>query len=73
MDSTVLILLLVLAAGSGIGAALMILRRDRLRAEAAARESPFAVSTEGMSLCPTCGFGNHGGDRTCASCGAPLP
>ena len=35
-------------------------------------ESQFAVSTEGMKVCPKCGMGNLWTDRTCMSCRAPL-
>ena len=35
-------------------------------------ESQFAVSTEGMKVCPKCGMGNLWTDRTCMSCQAPL-
>lgn len=35
-------------------------------------DSQFAVSTEGMKVCPKCGMGNLWTDRTCMSCQAPL-
>lgn len=35
-------------------------------------DSEFAVSTEGMKVCPKCGMGNLWTDRTCMSCRAPL-
>jgi hypothetical protein len=35
-------------------------------------ESPFAVSTEGMKVCPKCGMGNLWMERDCSACGATL-
>lgn len=73
MDQTTQLLALIAAAAIGIVATLAILRRQRHEAEAAGQESRFAVSTEGMSRCPACGFGNLVTDATCASCGKALP
>jgi hypothetical protein len=73
MDQTTQLLVLIAAAAVGIVATLAILRRDRQRTEEAGRESPFAVSTEGMKRCPSCGVGNLVTDATCSSCGRPLP
>ncbi len=73
MDQTSQLLLLILAAAIGMVATIVILRRNRLRDANAARENPYAVSTEGMKRCPRCGFGNLVADATCASCGGLLP
>lgn len=73
MDQTTQILALVLVAAVGIAAAVVILRRDRVKAEEATRETPYAVATEGMKRCPSCGMGNLVGDATCSSCGKRLP
>jgi uncharacterized membrane protein len=73
MDQTTQLLALIVAAAVGLLATLGILARDRKRAEEAGRESPFAVSTEGMKRCPSCGVGNLVTDATCSSCGKPLP
>jgi len=70
MDDT-LLLALVVAAGVGIIATLVMLRRQRL--ESSPPESPFAASTEGEKRCPHCGMGNLWTDRTCVSCGKRLP
>ncbi len=70
MDQTIL-LALVAAAVIGMIAVLLILRRERIAAEPPA-ESPFAVSTEGMKVCPKCGRGNLWTDDTCLYCGAKL-
>jgi hypothetical protein len=72
MDQTTLLFVLIIAAAAGIVATLAILRRQRHTTEAA-RESPFAASTEGMKRCPNCGGGNLVSDRTCNSCGKRLP
>ena len=46
------------AAALGIVGTIGILRKQRRALEAARRESPFAVATEGMKRCPSCGMGN---------------
>ncbi|MDF2734065.1 MAG: hypothetical protein K0S97_688 [Chloroflexota bacterium] len=73
MDQTTQILALVLIAALGIVAVLMILRRDRVAPEEPPAESPFAVATEGMKRCPSCGMGNLVTDDNCSSCGTRLP
>ncbi len=73
MDTDSGLLLLVGAAAVGIVGTIGILRRERLQTEAAGRESPFAVSTEGMKRCPSCGTGNLVTDATCSTCGKTLP
>lgn len=73
MDQTTQLLALIGAAAIGIVATLAILRRQRHEVESASRANRFAVSTEGMSRCPECGFGNLVTDVTCASCGKRLP
>lgn len=70
MDET-LLLGLIVAAGIGIIATLLMLRRQRV--EATPRDNPFAVSTEGEKRCPSCGMGNLWTDRNCISCGKRLP
>jgi uncharacterized protein (DUF983 family) len=64
-------LALIVAAGIGILAMLVILRRQRR--EATMAHSPFAVSTEGEKRCPHCGMGNLWTDTRCVSCGRRLP
>ncbi len=72
MDST-LLLVLAIAAVVAVVAVLLIRRRERADDEAAIpAESPFAVSTEGMKICPKCGMGNLWTDRNCISCGSAL-
>jgi uncharacterized paraquat-inducible protein A len=72
MDQLLLVLL-VLAAALAIAA--VLLSRARRRAEMAALgppESQFAVSTEGMKVCPKCGMGNMWTERRCSACGTSL-
>jgi hypothetical protein len=54
---------------------LSLLRRERHEAEATVGdvEGHFAVATEGMKRCPSCGMGNLVTDATCVSCGKRLP
>lgn len=72
MDQTTQILALVLIAALGIAAVVTILRRDRVATEERTRESPYAVATEGMKRCPSCGMGNLVTDDNCSSCGRRL-
>jgi hypothetical protein len=72
MDSTTLLAAMVGAAILGLLATIVIVRRSAAAAAAAAQES-FAVSTEGMTRCPSCGMGNLVTDSTCSSCGKRLP
>ena len=73
MDQTTQILALVLVAALGIVAVVTILRRDRVATEETTRESTYAVATEGMKRCPSCGMGNLVTDDNCSSCGRRLP
>jgi hypothetical protein len=72
MDQTTQLFALVISAVVGLLAVLAILRRERHAGEDASRESPFAVSSEGMKRCPSCGTGNLVTDANCASCGKRL-
>jgi hypothetical protein len=73
LDQSTQILALVLVAALGIAAVVLILRRDRVTTEEATHETPFAVATEGMKRCPSCGMGNLVTDDTCSNCGKRLP
>lgn len=73
MELSTQILALIIVAVIGIVAVVAILRRERHEDEDATRESPYAISTEGMKRCPQCGFGNLVTDSTCSSCGKQLP
>ena len=74
MDDLTL-LVLIGAAVLGLLAVLSLLRRERHEAEATAGdvEGHFAVATEGMKRCPSCGMGNLVTDATCVSCRKRLP
>lgn len=61
------------AAVIGLAAALILMKRDEQVEAAADVEGAFAVSTEGMKRCASCGLGNLVSDSTCASCGSRLP
>ena len=49
-----------------------ILVRPRSPAGNVAVESPFAVSSEGMKVCPKCGMGNLWTESRCITCGMAL-
>jgi hypothetical protein len=70
MEPTVLYLI----AGTAAGLLAILALRSMLSRPAhdPGNDSPFAVSTEGMKICPKCGMGNMWTDRTCISCRAPL-
>ena len=54
-------------------AAVLIVIRERSEIPPEPGDSPYAVSTEGMTRCPSCGMGSLVTDATCSSCGKPLP
>jgi hypothetical protein len=72
VDQTAQILPLIGVAALGMLAAVTILRRDRV-ADQAPPDTPFAMSTEGMKRCPSCGTGDLVTDATCSNCGRRLP
>jgi hypothetical protein len=64
---------LVLAIVVAMVALARILVRPRSPASEPTAESPgFAVSTEGMKVCPKCGMGNLWTESRCISCSAAL-
>ncbi len=73
MDTTTALLLIIVAAAVGIVGSIVIMRRQRRALEALRRESPFAIATEGMKRCPSCGIGNLVTSDTCSACGGQLP
>ena len=72
MNPSTLLPLLIAAALIAVLAAIVMLRRQRHDREAAAVESPYAVSSEGQKRCPSCGMFNLWTDRNCISCGKKL-
>jgi len=72
MDQTQLLVVMTVVAVVGVIATLVTLR-GRDRASRPPRESRFAASSEGETLCPQCGMGNLWTDDRCISCGARFP
>ena len=66
------VLALVLAVIVVMGALARIITRPPSAAREGAAESPIAVSTEGMKICPKCGMGNLWTERRCSACGNGL-
>jgi hypothetical protein len=73
MDQPTLLAALLVASGVGILALLLVLRRQRREREDETRESPIAMSSEGIKLCPSCATENLWTDTRCVSCGRHLP
>jgi len=73
MDQTLIVFLaLAMAIAVLLGAVARIIARPEIPAGESAAESPIAVSTEGMKVCPKCGMGNLWTERTCSACGIAL-
>jgi hypothetical protein len=72
MDQPFLIILVAAIVIVMLALARLLTRPARPTSEPAAGDSPIAVSTEGMKVCPQCGMGNLWTERTCSSCGANL-
>ena len=73
MDPSATILLLICTAALGIAATVLILRRDRLAEPKVKPENPYALASEGLRRCPSCGFDLLVTDENCPSCGKRLP
>lgn len=67
-----LLLALIVAVAVAIAALLLVRLRRPPAAPRAAEESPLAVSTEGMKVCPKCGMGNLWTASRCSACGSAL-
>lgn len=70
MDQTYMIIL-----GVAVIVALGSVEVIRRRPETPATDGPdsrFAVSTEGMKICPKCGMGSLWTERRCSACGREL-
>lgn len=63
---------LLVAAGVAMLALLVRVRRERREHEEETSESPIAMSSEGMKLCPGCATENLWTDTTCVACGRRL-
>lgn len=73
MDTSVLLLALLGAAGIAILALLIRVARERGERDDEARESPIAMSSEGVKLCPHCAMENLWTETRCVRCGKHLP
>ena len=72
MDPSTGILLLTAAAFIGVLATVILLTARGRRADAG-EESPYAASSEGSTVCPSCGSPTLASATDCIYCGAPLP
>lgn len=63
---------LLIAVGVAMLALLVRVRRERHEREDASADSPIAMSSEGMKLCPSCATENLWTDSTCVACGRRL-
>jgi uncharacterized paraquat-inducible protein A len=73
MDLNLLLLALLGACVVGILALLVRIARERGERDDATRESPIAMSSEGVKLCPGCATENLWTDTRCVRCGRKLP
>lgn len=74
MDQQQLLLVaLIAAAAIGLLAIVARVARERDELDAAGRDSPIAMSSEGVRLCPHCAAENVWTDSGCIGCGRPLP
>lgn len=72
MDQQSAIVILIAAVIGILAIAIIIARHDREAGVSSARART-AASSEGETICPSCGMGNLVGDTQCAACGARLP
>jgi uncharacterized paraquat-inducible protein A len=73
MDQNLLLLALLVACVVGVLALLVRIGRERSERADATRESPIAMSSEGVKLCPGCAMENLWTDTHCVRCGRRLP
>jgi hypothetical protein len=73
MDQQVLLLALLAAVAIAVFALLVRVSWQRRERDEATRESPIAMSSEGVKLCPSCAAENLWTDTRCVSCGRSLP
>ena len=73
MDQSQLLVLALAVAAAVAAVSFLRSRRQASVRAAPPAESQFAVSTEGMKMCPKCGMGNMWTERQCSACGASLP
>ena len=73
MSQQLLLVALLGACAVAFLALLVRIRREEGEQAAATRESPIAMSSEGVKLCPSCATENLWTDTRCLRCGKPLP
>lgn len=73
MDQQLLLLALLGTCAVAMLALLLRLGRERRERTDATRESPIAMSSEGVKLCPSCAAENMWTDTSCVGCGRRLP
>jgi hypothetical protein len=73
VDQQLLLLALLGACAVAMLALLLHLGRERRERDEATRESPIAMSSEGVKLCPACAVENLWTDTRCVGCGRQLP
>jgi hypothetical protein len=74
MEQQQLLLLVLLGVCAVALLALFLrVRRERGEKDDATRESPIAMSSEGVKLCPSCASENLWMDTRCVRCGKHLP
>ena len=71
-DQDLIVLFVAAAVVGALAIAAMFSVREREEAEATA-ESPYGISSEGMTRCRKCGKATLATDTTCAYCGTPVP
>jgi hypothetical protein len=72
VDQPSLLLLLLVASGIALLALLVRIGRERGERAGESRESPIAMSSEGVKLCPSCATENLWSDTRCVGCGRHL-
>jgi hypothetical protein len=72
-EQQLLLVALLGAAAVGLLAVVVHLWRARSEQEEADRDSPIAMSSEGVKLCRHCAAENLWTDTRCIGCGRPLP
>ena len=73
MDQQLLLAAVLGAAVIGLLAILLVVRRLGRERDEAGRESPIAMSSEGVKLCPSCATENLWTETFCVACHRRLP
>jgi uncharacterized paraquat-inducible protein A len=73
MDQQLLLVALLGACAVAFLSLLVRIRREQDERDDATRESPIAMSSEGVKLCPSCATENMWTDTRCLRCGRHLP